>query len=493
MHPTTCKTDRSFTISSRLAGFCCPILSALLFPAFLAAQPPESRIHLLDAGSVSLDFDLYLPSDLDYGYLLSSGQVLAGLSRRENPAFLYLSKDAQFRLVAGLPYSVALSSLVDLETTARQTISTATAPYTTPSSVVRYPGISASAHLAMPLEGAVLTFPAGPLRLLLGYENLWRSRVAASLAGTRVKVSTTIETGQAPSEVILNALTEADLSAYLRLSRLRLGASFRVASRTVAGVELLRLLSDVDARGTAQVDASMLYAGSEYAFNDPTSPWPTDLNQDLTASYSGATWGLRLGLWHLLRSSTVLDLAVDFGFRVKCQGWAKIRQNRIPAFNLDALLLEEGGEILEASKLKLTQLTLTEPIPTPSYSEVRLTGPASVRLGFLQTGRTMSVGLGARVYVGSWGLSYGPTDLEVSPLWSATATVSFWRVFIQAEVQRLSLSSRNAGRYLGELSGEFLVPTLQVGYARSFGPVTSSYLLRLLPIPSLHVLVGVVL
>ncbi|MDZ7373906.1 MAG: hypothetical protein ONB23_08025 [candidate division KSB1 bacterium] len=465
-----------------LAGALCLAIPIGLAPA----QVPQSKIHLFRGGHLELTSRLHLATRADCGYILSNGQVLPSLSADQNPAFLHLVNRPQVRLRTLVPYSIDAATFVDLTGEASRGVLDATSSYRASDAEISGPRVQARIGLAEFLEGFQLVVPAGGFRLAFGYENTLAGNLRATIVGSRTRVSTLVESAGTTTPVVLNALLDAESDLAVRVRNTHLVASTRIARRTIFGLQLTRQTLELRLRGQVRADATMLYAGLEHAFNDPSAPWPTDLSQELDVDIRGAGISLRAGVWHLLTKSTVVDASIRVAGATECKGKVFLVQNRIPALNLDGLLLgEEDAEILEPARLKLTQLTLTERVQPKTYGGARLTSPVELRLGFLSVARRASGAFAAQAYVGELGFQYGPTLLAARPRWKLHGTLSYGRAFTTLSLTSLELFTQGAGRYVRDIRQGLGAPQWAFGLAWQRGPWTVVQYLRLLPVPNL--------
>ena len=473
-----------------LAGLSSFALAALI-PTSSSAQVPESKVHWFAGGKVRLETAFYVASGMNYGLTLRR-RYLTAFNPAWNPAFTFPTQKPNFRFTGGLPAKVNLAHFADLNGEARAELNAALGPYRTPDTEIEYPDVQASARLSAPFDEVDFSFRYGRSALSVFVQRALAAQAAAELFDAGTRVSTAVDAGGVPMDVVLNARIAARLSWRLQFYRVGLRWAGPVSPKSVLGLALVRQVLDTRASGMAHTDAAMLYAGQEYAFNDPNSLWPTDLDQHLDGHYHGGGWLFRLGMWRLLQPTTILDLSLQAGSPVVASGFLDIVQNRIPAFNIDALIWgEEGAELLDASRLKLTQLTLTERVDNPTYPEIKLTVPAAFRFGILQRSRTTDAAFAATLFVGDYTLSYGPSAFSFTPSWRFEGLLTHRKFSLRLALTRLNLTVRGS-QHLGTLESVYFLPDVWFSYTTMIEPgVVFSHVLRLVPVPGYFLQVGV--
>jgi len=489
----------SFSLLKRLLD---PCRTYLLGPALLTlalaqhpgtaySQVPESKVLWFAGGNVRIQTGLYMASGVNYGLTLRR-RYLTAFNPAWNPSFVFPAQKPTLRFTGGLPVKLNIGSFVDLNAEAKSELNAALAPYRTADTEIDYPDIVGESRLSSPFDELSFAFRYGHNAFGVFVERTLAVRTAAELFNAGTRVSTAVDAGGVPMDVVLNARIAARLK--WRLDFYRIGARWArpVNPKTVLGFALVRQLLDTEASGMAHTDAAMLYAGQEYAFNDPNSLWPTDLSQSLDGRYHGGGWLFRAGIWRLLQPTTILDLSIQAGTPVVARGALDIIQNRIPAFNIDALIWgEEGAELLDASRLKLTQLTLTERVDNPTYPELRLSVPAAFRFGLVQRSRATDAAFAATLFVGDYTLTYGPSAFSFIPSWRFEGLLTHKKFSARLALTRLNLTVQGS-EHLGTLESVYFLPDVWFSYTTMVEPgVVFCHVLRLLPVPGYFVQIGV--
>jgi len=476
---------------TRLLGPTAFALTLFFQPGSGFTQVPESKVHWFAGGDVRIETGLYVASGVNYGLTLRR-RYLSAFNPAWNPSFVFPAQKPTFRFTGGLPVSIDIGTFVDLNAEAKSQVNAALAPYRAADTEIDYPNVVGKSYLSSPFDELALSFRYGRNAFGVLVERTLAVQVSAELFNAGTRVSTAVDAGGVPMDVVLNARIDARLKWRLDFYRVGVRWARPVNPRTVLGFAVVRQILDTQTSGFAHTDAAMLYAGQEYAFNDPNSLWPTDLSQHVNGRYHGGGWLFRAGIWRLLQPTTILDLSLQAGTPVIAGGSLEILQNRIPAFNVDALIWgEQGAELLDASKLKLTQLTLTERVNNPTYPELRLSVPAAFRFGLVQRSRATDAAFAATLFVSDYTLSYGPSSFSFVPSWRFEGLLTHKKFSARLALTRLNLTVRGS-EHLGTLESVYFLPDVWFSYTTMVEPgVVFCHVLRLLPVPGYFVQIGV--
>ncbi|HID95321.1 MAG TPA: hypothetical protein EYP53_04595 [Candidatus Latescibacteria bacterium] len=179
------------------------------------------------------------------------------------------------------------------------------------------------------------------------------------------------------------ATTDANINMRTRVNLTTLALSREVVPDWTVGLSLdrydMRLLVDAKFNNEGMISST---ARGEEAFGDPTLGWlgpgkQNTLDALIRGDFEDTGWGVKIGTSYRLGRHLSFDGFLNFPPSLDLRGRLMVSHNTLDALNLEA---EEGEDILDTSKLILSQLTRTKNATTTSdYLHINL--PRSYNLG----------------------------------------------------------------------------------------------------------------
>lgn len=429
--------------------------------SFLFAQS-DSQIQYFRGGHIDVVSQVSMAGPTPIFMHPAANSTEFQLNVAYNPAFLNMCPGRNIVIHAGLPVRLNLSGLAGLDARVKTGMDNAFEPYQDHDAPVIYPLIDASLKTTVPIQKIELTLLKYRHHVAASWENMIGLSNRTRIVGMEMRASTPTESGSSVSDVVLNARINSHFDFDFRIQRANAMVAFPLGDHVHLGVQISRLFVHFATEGQAFVDATMLYSGSEYAFNDPNALWPTSLDQYIKGQYKGQSMQYRIGFCRRTDKS-IWEFMMDAGAFIQCRGDLEMHQNTIPAFQLDALLEgNEDSEILDASELNLSQLTLTAPVQNTTYQKIRIGLPAIFQAGYMRLIEPFRWYLGVSGYYGDYTLKYGPSSMQLKPKWKSSICLQYksWSLYadimlVKSVIQEVpALSSRNI---------QTLIPRLAVG------------------------------
>jgi len=160
-------------------------------------------------------------------------------------------------------------------------------------------------------------------------------------------------------------------------------------------------------------------AGTEYAFNDPydsridfAAGETNQLGQKAIVDFNGMGWNSQIGALVAVNNSFGLGMDFDWHSEINLTGDMSVSQFKVPALNEGALFgggeedPESEEELLDATKLDLAKLTLTEPVQNKTSDYLLLSFPSSLGMQTSYQGKNFETTLGFRKYFNTFGYEF---------------------------------------------------------------------------------------
>ncbi len=315
---------------------------------------------------------------------------------------------------------------------------------------IMQPDLLTSAVIVVPLEEATLSaYFHRPLDL----------SVQAAISGFHTKIKTQLAVGEEKDDVFFNSYVDGNLDLRLSANVIGLAAGKRMNEKWAVGLSFERFDFLIRSKGDLRVDGTMLFGGKENTFNDPNDNWHNDLNQALDAEYLGSDWGWKLSASYAVQPNLRLDAVFSWAPNVTTAGYLDLINNSVPALNLGG---DGKDEILDPSKLKLSQLTLTREVQNKTFPKLEIKLPktltlaAAYRLGWFAM--HFSYGLG----LSPLSLAYGPDEIGLTPAHSFKLGLDF--KYIQSGLGLLILKKvAHGSENLGDSGHSLLLPLFTLG------------------------------
>jgi len=203
----------------------------------------------------------------------------------------------------------------------------------------------------------------------------------------------------------------------------------------------------------------MLFGGKENTFNDPNDNWHNDLNQAIDAKYLGSDWGWKLSASYDVQPNLQLDAVFSWAPNVTTTGHLDLVNNTVPALNLGG---DGENEILDPSKLKLSQLTLTREVQNRTFPKLEIKLPKTLTLSAAYKLDWFALHFSYGIGLSSLSLAYGPDEIGLKPAHSFTLGLDF--KYVQSGMGLLILKKvAHGSENLGDSGDSLLLPLFSLG------------------------------
>ncbi|MBC7186978.1 MAG: hypothetical protein H5U38_08095, partial [Calditrichaeota bacterium] len=203
----------------------------------------------------------------------------------------------------------------------------------------------------------------------------------------------------------------------VRAHELFAGLGAQLGGGTSVGLTLRRLVLRGRCNAYAAVEGIVEMSGGEYAFNDPYDPRidfargeQNSLHQSFFAEYVGEAWGVRLGAAHRLGEHLHLGLAATLPAELHFSGRDSTVNNRIPFIRMEEGAGGDVEDLIDATKIDLAKLTLTERLASRNVFTPELRLPGSVQLGILWQSAKVAFSAHVALYAGQLSLALKQGD-----------------------------------------------------------------------------------
>ncbi|MDZ7379285.1 MAG: hypothetical protein ONB06_08055 [candidate division KSB1 bacterium] len=287
-----------------------------------------------------------------------------------------------------------MEPLLHLSSRLREQMDAVIEDYGAPNALVTYPQLAARVGLE-PIVGGVavglpLTIAGRRWGVGFGYREPFALRCTLLGTGVEVAIDSEEELEGEMRRIRMRTWLDVTGEAEARVQELIIGFGTQVGPATRVGLAVTRLALHARCLGYAAVEGIVEMSGGEYVFNDPYDPRidfargeQNNLHQSLFADYSGLAWGARIGLLHRLNHRLHLGLAINLPYHLRLHGQDSTVNNRIPFIDLEGGVQGEVADMIDATKIDLSKLTLTERLSQHNAFAPVLRVPGSLHLGVL--------------------------------------------------------------------------------------------------------------
>ncbi|RKY78695.1 hypothetical protein DRQ12_05425 [candidate division KSB1 bacterium] len=354
-----------------------------------AQNQPENAILLFDGGK--LDIHFAISSHL----LTRSPGLIVGspsFANSSNPAALAFVTKKFFRLHVDLGGSSRIDVFYDINSRVKTEVDQAIQQYRSPDSEIVYPTVSPEVGLQHGLTSFALVLPMattwGNSTIMASFSQPLTINVNALGTGFTTLIETCKHVGDQDMIVHMRLLMDMNLSFHTEVAQTQLGFATTFGERWAVGSFLNRYSMSASLNAKFKIDGIMETAGTEFAFNDPYDPRidfaageQNDLNQSVTADFSGNAWGMKIGGLYQLSPCFTAGTTLELNPTLHLAGEMTVVQNKIPALNADALLSDDPDvTLVDPTKLHLDKLTMTESVENPIDNFLDLKLPSSFGL-----------------------------------------------------------------------------------------------------------------
>ncbi len=463
-------------------------ISCLLFVTFSFAQE-NSKILAFNGGHIRTDMTLFnhLFSPVG-GYNAGMG---GSLTENKPTALFYnpalFSKKTVWFFECAPGYGVDVGSLADINSRVESSTDVAIQDYKDQSILLNYPFVQSAFKSKTRLCAGGLVVPVKDWRVGAHFYSPLGMQLDGLVSGSAAQINSKLAVSGDVDDVFFNGFVNGHFNLKTDLFVSGLNLTRRISPQWSAGL-LLRLYSfSARSVGLMNVEGTMLYGGRENTFNDPNDNWHNDLDQAVNARYKGDAVGWTLGSSYQVSDDISLAAVLEWMPDIDAAGYMRIVNNKVPALNLDAVTGDSEDEIFQAEKLKLSQLTLTEPVPHQTFSTLKFKLPKTVKLGAAWHKKWFTAALSYHYTFSPVSFVYGGDEIGIKPGHRLTAGFDF--KYVQTGVGFMTLKKFSRGpKDLETETVNYFLPVFTLG---SSMVVQRNYLcyisLVLDPVPALKI------
>jgi hypothetical protein len=218
--------------------------------------------------------------------------------------------------------------------------------------------------------------------------------------------------------------------------------------------------------GRAALGGLISFAGQEYAFNDPSSPWESSLDQNIEAQLSGRAIGAKIGAAFLWNDWIALDVCFDRTPELVLTGNVDFVQHVVPAMNGGG-----DGEVLDPTRLNIARMTETKIYENPTSDTLLVELPSALRLSLGCKRGPWGAVVGYGRYFGEFRAAYMDQVIGVRP-------VDCIRTGFRCGPTRFGASIFRMAYYSGKREQpsdpeNIIVPTISLGVGFKISSATS--------------------
>ena len=395
----------------------------LLMAVALFAQdvPPENQIVFLHGGNTDVKLSYY--SQLISGYGLGMGFHTTDVwDVWTNPASMVSFKSTFFGVNIMPPLAVDAASFTDINQTIEDELDDAIVDYRTDETQLEYPtlaarggqngglyGVQFVAPVTLRKHNSIFSFEIGqPFYLNMNMDN----------DGFDTLIETRKEVGDQNKVIKLRMNSVFQSRLEVKALKYQFGLAGMINPNLAFGLKIGQTRIHTLSSNEAKMDGIMETAGTMYAFNDPYDPHidfangeTNKLGQSAYIDFNGSGMNTQVGLLFNGKSKFTLGMDFDWQSDVELSGTMNVEQYTIPALNVDALINNDNTddneeELVDATKLDLAKLTLTEPVQNKTSDHMVLNMPSSLGMQASYQGRSVQFTLGFRKYFNQFGYDF---------------------------------------------------------------------------------------
>jgi len=442
-------------------------------------------LEFLDGGALSTEFSVSL------GFLYGAGSRADGLGTpvstlrsgvggvSGNPAGLAFLESGGIVLDVLPPLGVSPSSFIDVDARTAEGIDDAIEDIAADGLVPEYPSIDAVVGQRSGVVSGAFAIRLGPIVAGAAVDEPASIHLDFVETGIEAFAQTVKEEGGDDVDIAVRCLLDATANIRLEIDRVTLAAGTRVGDAFGLGASVSRYRAAGSVSGVVRADGIIDYGGQEYAFNDPSDPWPNRLDQSIEGSYEGDAIGWTAGATWRATDFLTLDVAYASGPEIRLDGSLTAIENTLPGL--------EDGEF-DADAISASQPTLTETEETVEELPLTIAFPSYLGAAVSLRAGPVLTSIEYRRYDGAFSYDYdGRTEgIEVSD--GLGLAVDFGAVWLGGGVLRGEIVGDDVEK---DGTGEILAPVASCGFGIGLAEnVTLESLVLALPLQVMRVSIG---
>lgn len=320
-----------------------------------------------------------------------------------------------------------VGKFIDLNEEIESSTNSSIQDYKAPESEISYTQLGAVVYQSDHLSSALFAFPYKKSVFAVYYHRTFDVDLDAIFSGISTRINTKIALSDEKDDIFFNSFINGHLSVQFGLDKAGISGGHQLTPKLSVGWALLRYNSRVQSTGIMNVEGTMLFGGKENTFNDPNDNWHNDLNQAIHTEYKGTGLGGQLAIGYDIFSNFQFNLVYNWAPDINMNGFMDLVNNAVPALNLDVLGENDSAddEILDASKLKLSQLTLTKQVNNNTYPNLFLRLPKTLNMGMAFQPGWFGVHLNCRKSFSPVSFQYGEEEIGLSPDYTLRTGLDF--------------------------------------------------------------------
>ncbi|MBN1999495.1 hypothetical protein JW935_18195 [candidate division KSB1 bacterium] len=382
-------------------------------------------------------------------------------------------------------YGIDVGSLGDINSHVKSSTDAAIQEYKDQSILLTYPFVQSAYKTKTRLNAGGLIVPVKDWVVGAYFYSPLDLQLDGLVTGSAAQINSKLVVSDDEDDVFFNGFVNGHINFHTGLFASGLNISRQFSRRWSAGFLLRYYRFSAHSDGLMNVEGTMLYGGRENTFKDPNDNWHNDLDQAVDAQFKGKDLGWSVGALYQLDENISFAALLDWMPDITASGHLHIVNNRVPALNLDTVTGDSDGEIFQAEKLKLSQLTLTETIRHQTFSQLKLRLPKFIKLGAGWRKGWFSASLSYSYGFSPLSFVYGKDEIGIKPEHRLTAGLDF--KYVQAGLGFLTLKKfSNGSENLGTEPQHFILPVFTLGSFFKFKEDYTVYVSLILdPVPAI--------
>ena len=310
-------------------------------------------------------------------------------------------------LEGSLPFRVGLTPLTGVEDRLASVVEEEVESRAFEGAVIAVPGARVGYRQGGRIGRLMMHARVDAYRVSLEYGNTLDGRMSFISSGFKSRLQDRLAGDTGSQEVILNNTVESTAELRFSSKAVRFGVGTSVNERMRYDFFLVRHFNRISLTGYADIQGTILLGGQEHAFNDANAGWHNLLSQSANGLYRGSGWGIAAQSEVRVSPRWRFHAFVEVTPPMRLAGELLLATNRVPAVDLSRLSEGETEALLDVSKLRLTQLTLTEAVAHDTVREVEFTLPSRACLGLAYSAGALHLRMTYRRFFNALSIKYG--------------------------------------------------------------------------------------
>lgn len=330
-----------------------------------------------------------------------------------NSANLVMIEGPSFTIEWAPPIAFSLNSFYDLGESVRNNVNILTDSNGGRPDYLEYPNVNSGMNINGYLTNFSFAMPFYSSVIGLGYKQIYNLELDIFSDGHEASILIEPESGAGP--VIFNNFFKLNFNSVFSAQQLKLSYARKFNKKFESGISFNYYFLNALAQGVLDVQGGILYNGKEYFFNDPATPWRTNLNQSLDLDYKGSGLGIKCGFIYKPSESLYLDFDFEYIPVISIQGELEFQQNSLPFLNTSALFEDPELALIRTDKLDYEHLSRTYIFENQLDKTIQIRMPSYLSVGMMSNKAHWKIYSRFRLYFRELSFHYLNTKSGLKP------------------------------------------------------------------------------